>query len=301
MSTSEVSGSSAKTTESKERSAFAKLLERLVREQPLGTIGLVIVLLLLLTGIFADVLAPYGMNELNTDHLMSPPSAQFWLGTDNLGRDMLSRVIYGARVSVIVGLAGAGIATVGAAILGMLSGYLGGAFDLLVQRLVDTVLSVPGLILLMGVMSIVGTGVMQVVLVLGLRWAISSSRVIRSAAISIKTNAYVTAAVGTGCKTSRVLFRHILPNVMAPLIVQFSMQVPAIILVEASLSFLGLGIAPPTPSWGGMLGGFGRTYMFMAPWMVIWPGLALSIVVYGANMFGDALRDILDPKLRLRG
>jgi peptide/nickel transport system permease protein len=257
--------------------------------------------LLLLTGIFADVLAPYGMNELHTEDLMSPPSARFWLGTDNLGRDMLSRVIYGARISVIVGLAGAGIATIGATVLGIVSGYLGGKFDLVVQRFVDAVMSVPGLILLMGVMSLVGTGMVQIILVLGLRWAVASSRVIRSAVISTKANPYVKAAVATGCSTSRVLARHILPNVMAPVIVQFSMQVPAIILVEASLSFLGFGIAPPTPSWGGMLGGFGRSYMFMAPWMVVWPGLALSIVVYGANMFGDAVRDILDPRLRLRG
>jgi peptide/nickel transport system permease protein len=290
-----------KVAETKRLSGIASFLTRLVREKPLGTVGLVITLVLLFTAIFADFLAPYGMNQLHTSDTISPPSSEFWLGTDNLGRDMLSRVIFGARISVVVGLAGASLAALGSTLLGIVSGYLGGKFDLIVQRFVDAVMAIPGIILLVVVMSLVGPGMLQIVVVLGLRWAILGSRIIRSAVIGIKENTYIKAAVAVGCPTSKILIRHILPNVMAPIIIQFSMQVPAIILTEASLSFLGYGIPPPFPSWGGMLGGFGRSYMFLAPWMVIWPGLALSIVVYGVNMFGDAVRDILDPRLRQRG
>lgn len=293
--------SSARVAERKRHFGVASFLKRLVREKPLGTFGLAITLLLLFTAIFADFLAPYGMNQLHTSDFLSAPSGKFWLGTDNLGRDMLSRVIFGARISVIVGLAGSSIAALGSTILGIVSGYLGGKFDLIVQRLVDAVMSIPGLILLIVVMSLVGTGMSQIIIVLGLRWAVLGSRIIRSAVISTKENEYIKAAVAIGSPTSKVLLRHILPNVMPPIIIQFSMQVPAIILTEASLSFLGYGIPPPHPSWGGMLGGFGRSYMFLAPWMVIWPGLALSIVVYGVNMFGDAVRDLLDPRLRLAG
>jgi peptide/nickel transport system permease protein len=258
----------------------------------------VITLLLLLTGIFADFLAPYGMNQINKGSFLKPPSQEFVLGTDNLGRDLLSRVIYGARISIIVGLAASGIATVGATLIGLVSGYLGGKVDLFLQRVVDAVMAIPGLILLMVIMAMVGPGMWQIIIVLGLRWAITSSRIIRSAVIAIKENAYRHAAVAIGCRTPHILLRHILPNVMAPIIVIFSIQLPGIILTEASLSFLGYGIPPPAPSWGGMLGGSGRRYMFLAPWMVVWPGLALALVVYGVNMFGDALRDLLDPRLR---
>ena len=270
---------------------------RLVTEKPLGTFGAVISLVLLFTGIFADFLAPFGMNEANTGHFLAPPSAQFWLGTDQLGRDMLSRVIYGARVSVIVGLAGSAIGTLIAILIGTLSAYIGGRFDLLVQRFVDGVMCLPGLVLLMVVISMIGPGMWSVILTLGVLFGISSSRIIRSAVIGIKNNVYVAAAIAVGCPTSKVLTRHILPNIMAPVIILFSLRVPAVIVTEASLSFLGFGIPPPTPSWGGMLGSMARPYMLSAPWMVIWPGLALAIVVYGINMYGDAARDILDPRL----
>ena len=237
------------------------------------------------------------MNEANTGYFLAPPSAQFWLGTDQLGRDMLSRVIYGARVSVIVGLAGSAIGTLIAILIGTLSAYIGGRFDLLVQRFVDGVMCLPGLVLLMVVISMIGPGMWSVILTLGVLFGISSSRIIRSAVIGIKNNVYVAAAIAVGCPTSKVLTRHILPNIMAPVIILFSLRVPAVIVTEASLSFLGFGIPPPTPSWGGMLGSMARPYMLSAPWMVIWPGLALAIVVYGINMYGDAARDILDPRL----
>ena len=287
----------SKAADHKKHSKPVDFLARLVKK-PLGTVGAVITLLLLFTGIFADFLAPYGMNEVHPAAALSPPSAEFLLGTDNLGRDMLSRVIYGARVSVIVGLAATAVSTFLAVAIGMTSGYLGGKFDLVVQRFVDTWMCLPLLIVLMVIMSMVEPGMTSVIVVLGIGNGIRSSRIIRSAVIGIKENMYVNAARAVGCHTSEILTRHILPNIIAPTIVIFTTQVPGVILTEASLSFLGFGIPPPAPSWGGMLSGPGRTNMFLAPWMAIWPGLALSIVVYGVNMFGDAVRDILDPRLR---
>ena len=284
--------------ERKKHSWLVGFFIRLVKEKPLGTVGAVITLLLLLTGIFADFLAPYGMNQIHRADLLVAPSARFWLGTDYLGRDMLSRVIFGARVSVIVGLVATTLATVTGTFIGVLSGYIGGKFDLIVQRFVDAVMCLPGLIFLIVVIAMVGPSMWTIIIVLGVLWGIGNSRIMRGAVIGIKENVYVTAAAAIGCPTSRILTRHILPNIMAPLIIQFSVWVPGIILAEASLSFLGFGIPPPTPSWGGMLSGPGRMHMFVAPWMVIWPGLALAIVVYGVNMFGDALRDLLDPRLR---
>jgi len=289
--------SSGRVTETKRHSWLVDFFIRLVREKPLGTVGGVITLLLLFTGIFAELLAPYGMNEL-TGEFLAPPSVRFWLGTDNLSRDLLSRVIFGARISVIIGLAATTFSTIVSTVIGILCGYIGGKFDLVVQRFVDAVMCLPWLILLMVVMSLVGTGMLQIILVLGITWGIGGSRTARSIVISIKENVYVEAAVAIGCPTRRILTRHILPNIMAPIIIGFSTTVPGVILTEASLSFLGFGIPPPAPSWGGMLSGTGRKYMFLAPWMVIWPGLALATVVYGINMFGDAVRDLLDPRLR---
>ncbi len=293
-----VDSSSGRVAETKRHFWLVDFFIRLVREKPLGTVGAVITLLLLLTGIFADFLAPYEMNEVNLAECLSPPSARFWLGTDNLGRDMLSRVIFGARVSVIVGLTTAVLAGFVNIVIGMPSGYIGGKFDLIVQRFVDAALCMPRLPIILVVVSLVGPGMLTLIIVMGIVWGIAGSRIIRSAVIAIKENVYVAAAVAIGCPTSRILTRHILPNIMATIIILFTIHVPGIILTEASLSFLGFGIPPPTPSWGGMLSGPGRANMFLAPWMAIWPGLALSIVVYGINMFGDAMRDLLDPRLR---
>lgn len=273
-------------------------LKRLVKEKPLGTVGAIITLLLLLTGIFADFLAPYGFNETEVGDFLESPSKNFWLGTDNLGRDILSRVIYGARISMIVGLAATTVSTLIATTIGVLCGYLGGRFDLIVQRFVDGWMCLPYLPILMVVMAIVGPGLLGLIIVMGFWGGISGSRFSRSIVINIKENSYVQASVAVGSSTRRILLRHILPNILAPIIISFSLAVPGVILGEAALSFLGFGIPAPAPSWGGMLSGSGRRFMFMAPWMVIWPGLALSIVVYGVNMFGDAVRDLLDPRLR---
>ena len=280
------------------RSAVVTFFRRIIKEKPLGTVGAAITALLLLVGIFADLLAPYGMNETNMEQPLEAPSDSNWLGTDDLGRDVLTRVIYGARVSMIVGLSGATLATLISVLIGLISGYLGGTFDLLVQRLVDAWMSLPDLIVLMVIIAFLGGGMVSIIVVLGLAGGITGSRIIRGAVITTKEDAYVTAASAIGGRTSRVLLRHILPNVLAPAVILLTLRVPAIILSEASLSFLGFGIQPPFPSWGAMLSGRSREFMFVAPWTVLWPGLALATVVYGTNMFGDAARDILDPKLR---
>jgi peptide/nickel transport system permease protein len=285
-------------TEEKARSRLADFFRRLLKEKPMGVVGGVFTLLLLLTGIFANVLAPYGMNQIGAGPSLLGPSPHHLLGTDNLGRDLLTRVIYGARTSVIVGLASTTMATIIATLLGMLCGYLGGVFDLIVQRFIDGWLCFPGILILMVLISITGPGMVPVIVVLGISCGVASTRIIRGATMSTKENVYVEAAVAIGSRTSRVLLRHILPNIMAPIIILYSTLVPFTILSEAGLSFLGFGIPAPAASWGAMLSGSGRSYMFVNPWMAVWPGLALSITVYSVNMFGDAVRDILDPRLK---
>lgn len=282
----------------KRRSLIGDLVIRLIKEKPLGTVGAIVTLIMLFVGIFANFLAPYGMNEIHPIDFLSAPSPKYLLGTDNLGRDMLSRVIFGARISVIVGLTASTLATVVSVVIGILTGYLGGKFDLFTQRFVDAFMCFPGLVFLIAISSIFGPGLWQVIICLGLLYGIGGSRIVRGAVIGIRENVYVEAAEAIGCPQRKILTMHILPNIMAPIIILFTTRVPAMILSESGLSFLGLGIPPPTPSWGGMLSGAGRAYMFKAPWMAIWPGLALCIVVYGVNMLGDAIRDILDPRLR---
>jgi peptide/nickel transport system permease protein len=282
----------------KKKPAVMVFLVRLVKEKPLGTVGAVITLFLLLTGIFAGFLAPYGMNEVYVGHELSPPSVRFPFGTDDLGRDSFSRVIYGARISVIVGLSGSIISTLISLLIGVVTGYIGGRLDMLVQRAVDIWMSLPSLVLLMIIVAIVGNGMFPIIVILGLVFGIPGSRIVRGAVIAVKENAYVTAARVIGCRTGRILTRHILRNVLPTAIVLFTVRVPAVILSEASLSFLGFGLPPPTPSWGSMISGVGRVYMFQAPWLVLWPGAALAVVVYGVNMFGDAVRDLVDPRMR---
>ena len=218
-------------------------------DKHLGCVGALTTLLSLFTGSFVGGLAPYGMNESHPLDPMGQPSARYWLGTDDLGRDMLSRVIFGARISVIVGLAATALSTLIGTSLGMLSGYIGGKFDLAVQRFVDAWMSLPGLPVLMIVIALVGPGMMSLILALGVLTGITGSRFARSVVISIKENVYIEAARSIGSPTSRILIRHILPNILPPVIIVFSMTVPGIILTEASLSFLAFGIPPPAPSW----------------------------------------------------
>ena len=282
----------------KTRHPMVDLLMRLIREKPLGLVGGIIVLVLLFTGIFANFLAPYDINKIHLRDRLSPPSAKFLLGTDDLGRDMLSRIIVGARISVIVGLSAATLDIVIASIIGILSGFFSGKADIIIQRFVDAWMCFPGLVIILTIMAILGPGLIQVIFVIGLSSGIRSSRVVRGATISVKENIYVAASKSVGASNLRILIKHILPNIMAPIIVLFTVSVGVAILMEASLSFLGFGIPPPAPAWGSMLSGSGRAFMQRAPWMAIWPGLALAIVVFGINFLGDALRDLLDPRLR---
>ena len=275
-----------------------KFIKRLFREKPLGAAGAVICLIFLFCGIFADVLAPYGMNEIKLSNRLKPPSWEHPFGTDNLGRDMLSRNLYGAQISVIIGLSAATLATFISVLLGIVTGYLGGKFDLIVQRMVDAWMSFPDLIILIVVVAVLGPGTWQIIGVLGLLLGIGGSRIIRSAVVSVRENMYVHAAQSIGASTGRILWRHILPNVLPPVIVLFTSRVGTVILAESALSFLGLGVPPPTPTWGGMLSGSGRTFMFQGPWLVLFPGLCLTLVVYAINVYGDALRDIFDPRMR---
>jgi peptide/nickel transport system permease protein len=287
------------TTEAeKSPSGISHLFRRLMREKPLGFVCAIVVVLLLLITIFADLIAPYGYKETHPGDQLQGPSAQYWLGTDNLGRDLFSRVVYGARISVIIGLTASFVSSVISIIIGTMSGFLGGKFDLFVQRFVDGWQALPDLVLLMLVIGVLGPGIMQLIIALGVNGGISGSRFVRGAVMSVKENVYFEAARATGTPTSHIIIRHVLPNIMAPLIIMFSGRVPGIVLTEASLSFLGLGIPPPFPSWGGMLSGASRVYMMRAPGMAIWPGLALATMVFAINMFGDAMRDLLDPRLR---
>ncbi len=280
------------------RGPVMTFIGRLFREKPLGAVCAVIFILFLFCGVFADVLAPYGYNKISPLNRLKPPSWAFPFGTDNLGRDMLSRCLYGAQLSVIIGFCAAGIATFISIVLGIVSGYIGGKFDLVLQRFVDAWMSFPDLIILIVVVSVVGPGMPQIIVTLGMLLGIAGSRIVRGAVVSVRENMYVHAAQSTGASTFRILWRHILPNVMAPVIVLFTTRVGTVILAESGLSFLGLGVPPPAPTWGGLLSGSGRTYMLQGPWLALAPGLCLTVVVYATNMFGDALRDLLDPRMR---
>ena len=285
----------------KRRSELADFLTRLWREKPLGTISGIIILLLILMAIFADVVSPYPYDEANISEMMKSPSAQYLLGTDQLGRDFLSRLIHGARVSLLVGLATTALSVVISTLIGGTSGFLGGKLDLGIQRFVDAWLSFPGLILLLTVISIVGRGVPQMILVLGIAGGIGGSRVLRSAVIDIKENVYFEAAEAIGSSKWKAFIRHVVPNIMPVMIIGFSISVGGVILSIASLSFLGFGLPLGIPEWGALLSREGRKFMETAPRLALWPGLALTVTVYCLNMFGDAVRDLLDPRLRSSG
>ena len=295
---SDAIGKPSAESEPKRRSRLADFLMRLLKEKPLGTFCGMILLLLIFVAIFADVLAPYPYKEMHLIDRLQGPSSQYLLGTDQAGRDLLSRLIIGARISVLVGLAATVLNVVIAVLIGGTSGFLGGKLDLAVQRFVDAWMAFPGLLLLLTIMSIVGKGLPQIIVVLGVAGGIGGSRVIRSAVIAIKENDYFLAARAVGTPTSQILNHHVLPNIMAPVIIIFSINIGGVIMSLASLGFLGYGLPPSIPDWGGMLSREGRKYMEQAPWLALWPGLFLTIVVYSFNMFGDALRDLLDPRLR---
>lgn len=289
------------------RNPFTDFAMRLVRTKPLGTASAVIVLVFFFVGVFANFIAPYGYNEQkirNPDgtttrfERLSSPSFSHFLGTDSIGRDMFSRVIYGARISMLVGVIGSITSLIVSCLIGIPSGYFGGKFDLVVQRFIDAWLVFPDLILLILLVALVGPSLWNIVFILGLQYGLGGSRSVRGAVIGIRQNAYIEASQAVGVATPRILLRHVLPNVAPFLLVLVTTRMPGMMLAESGLSFLGLGVPPPAPSWGGMLSSAAMSYMLRAPLLAIWPGLALSIVVYSTNMFGDALRDLLDPRLR---
>jgi peptide/nickel transport system permease protein len=268
------------------------------RRKPLGAIGAALVLGLIIMAVFANRIAPYTYDETIRGARMKPPSAQFWMGTDNLGRDIWSRVVYGARISVTVGFATIALTTLLATIIGVSSAYLGGTYDILVQRVVDAWISFPALVIVLSLVAALGPGLLNLILALSILGAAGTSRVIRGAALSTMQNPYVEAARALGSGHWRIILHHVLPNVLATVIIVATIGLGTVILAESALSFLGFGIPPPYPSWGGMLSGSGRSFMYRAPWMALFPGAAISLAVFGFNMFGDALRDLLDPRLR---
>ena len=268
------------------------------RRWPLGAAGAVIILLMIGSAVFAPFIAPYDPLETDFAAQFSPPTMAHWLGTDAFGRDLLSRIIYGSRTALLVGFASAFMGATLGAMLGVASAYFGGRIDLVVQRLVDIFLAFPIIILALTVVSILGTGVSNVIMAITVPMIPNCARVVRSSALAVRQMPYVDAARAAGFGYARIIFRHMLPNVMAPYLIMLTAFVGQAILLEASLSFLGLGVAEPTPAWGLMLRGAAVEFAESAPWMAIFPGLAISLGVFAFNLFGDALRDALDPKLR---
>ena len=281
----------------KPKSQLMHVINELVRNKA-GLVSVIFLFLMIGCSILAPILTSYDPVEIDAYNTLKAPDSTHYFGTDDTGRDIFSRVIYGARVSLIVGLSVSIIATVISISLGMLSAYIGGKFDLIIQRFVDGFMCIPILIIIMVVISMLGQGLIQLIVIMGFSFGISGSRYSRGFALTIIQNTYIESAKAIGCSTSRILIFHVLPNILPLIIVGFTVLLPGVILMEAGLSFLGYGIPPPDPSWGGMLSGTNRSYMFLAPWMVIWPGFALSLVVFGTHMFGDAMRDLLDPRLK---
>jgi len=271
---------------------------RLVRDKPLGAAGAGVFLIFVIAAVFASVLAPYGVNETSLYRRLQAPSGDYLFGTDHLGRDMLSRILIGGQLSMTVAVLTSGLATLVSLAIGMTAGYFGGRVDMVTQRFVDAWMIFPDLILLVVVISVLGPGVPQIIVVLGLLYGIGGSRIVRGAVMSIRENTYTRAAQTIGATSLHILWRHVLPNIAPVVILLFTSRIGGVILAEAGLSFLGLGVPPPAPTWGGMLSGAGRSYMYVAPWLAIIPGVCLTLVVFSINVFGDALRDLLDPRMR---
>ena len=281
--------------------AMVRLVLQFARRKPLGAIGGAIVLALLIMAVFAGQIAPHSYDHSIRGARMKAPSSQFWMGTDNLSRDVWSRVVYGARISVTVGFATVALATLMATAIGVSSAYLGGAYDIVVQRVVDAWMSFPALVVILSLIAALGPGLPNLILALSILGAASASRVIRGATLSVIANPYVEGARAIGAGHLRIVLLYVVPNVLGTILILATIGLGTVILAESALSFLGFGIPPPYPSWGAMLSGSGRSFMYYAPWMALFPGAAISLAVFGFNMLGDALRDVLDPRLRGSG
>jgi peptide/nickel transport system permease protein len=272
-----------------------------IKRKPLGIASAALIALLVFTAIFANVLAPYDPLSVQPEIRLARPSWEHPFGTDDIGRDVFSRVIYGSRISLWVGMLAVGIGTVAGMTIGLVSGYWEGWLDLGLQRVMDALMAIPALILALAIVSVLTPSTTNAMLAIAVVIIPGNSRIVRGAVLSAKQNPYVEAAQALGCRHLRIIASHILPNVTAPILIIASIWLGNAILIEASLSFLGLGTQPPTPSWGLMLSSTGRAFMEQAPWLAIFPGLAISLAVLGFNLFGDTLRDAWDPKLRRRG
>jgi peptide/nickel transport system permease protein len=269
-----------------------------VRRRPLGAIGAAVVVLMIVVAAFAGVLAPYDPVAVDFGAMLARPSPQHWLGTDAFGRDVLSRLVYGSRTALFVGFGAAFVGATAGAILGVGSAYFGGRMDLYLQRLMDIFLSFPLIILALAIVAILGNALHNVIMAITIPMIPRCALVIRSSALSIREMPYVDAARAAGFGHGRIILRHMLPNVMAPYLILLTAFLGQAILLESSLSFLGLGVQEPTAAWGLMLRGAAVEFAETAPWMAIFPGLAISLAVFAFNLFGDSLRDALDPKLR---
>jgi peptide/nickel transport system permease protein len=275
---------------------FRETMRRLKRNKA-AVIGGLVVLLFLLTAALAPLIAPYPPDEGDLMKRLSPPSREHWLGTDPLGMDLLSRVIYGARISLVIQITAVSIALVVGTLLGLLAGYYGGWFDNGIMRMMDILLAFPGIFLAISIIAVLGTGLTNLMLAAGIYSIPQFARIVRGSVLSLKEKEFIEAARAAGEKDAGILFRYLLPNSMAPIIIQTSLRMATVLLTASGLSFLGLGVQPPTAEWGAMLSN-ARGYLITAPHAAIVPGLAIMLVVMGFNLFGDGLRDALDPRLR---
>jgi peptide/nickel transport system permease protein len=278
-----------------------KTVVKFARTKPLGAAGAMIILGMLVVAASSGALAPYDPYAADYGAQFARPNVEHWFGTDEFGRDIMSRIMYGARIALFVGFTASFLGCTIGGLLGVISAYCGGKVDLFLERLMDILLAFPQLILALAIASILGPAVQNVVIAISIPIIPRAARVVRATALSVKENVYVEAVQALGAARRRVILRHIVPNVVAPYIILLTAQLGGAILAEAALSYLGLGAAEPTPSWGLMLSGSALSYAEKAPWIAIFPGIAISLGVFGFNLFGDSLRDALDPKLRKRG
>ena len=270
------------------------------RAHPLGAAGAGVVILMIVAAIFAPWITPYDPEAADFANMLTAPSAEYWLGTDQFGRDILTRIIYGARTALFVGFTCAFIGSFVGLVLGVGSAYFGGKIDLIFQRIMDVFMAFPLIIMALAIVATLGTGTDKVIIAITIPFIPQCARVVRSSALSIREIPYVDAARACGFGHGRIILRHMVPNVMAPFLIMLTTFVGQAILLEASLSYLGLGVQEPTPAWGLMLQGGAEEYAESAPWVPIFPGVAITLAVFGFNLFGDALRDVLDPRLRNR-